>query len=389
MSGQQGSKLDQAVASIPETGKREYAAEILVRVGTSAVFRIVDGPDSFLEFQQSWFMCDDDTIKPFVVENEKEGKGVLARLLGDVRNWGTGGYLESKKGQFGKVYVHQAKDPELFKRITEYWNPSYNGSGSAKQSIQFVYNAIHRNPETIDGQQLNWCNLNKHTKLIKFGQTALTLLKAVIANDGDVGDYDIVFGKQGDKKSSMLRAGKNVPNIVIGPLSEEEEKYTRYDLEYETRLASAFYILKNLKVTIGRIDKVMGTAYLAELETQAEIEKNSYESRKAGNEQAPVQNVPGVIASSPFDDSAVPMDDPFAARTPVTPVAAVTSISRIPSGVVMTKCGYCNTDVQAGVAVCTACNKKLLMECDICHKPFSTLSDACPYCGTRYKQATG
>ena len=123
-------RMADEAANIKDFDKKSYAVEVKVATGTSATVRLLDGSNAFEKCSVSWFFCDDDKIRPFTIENSHEGQGALARLIGDSSNYYKGGYLESQKGQFGKVNIHQVKDLELFKRLTEYYNSGYSGLGS-------------------------------------------------------------------------------------------------------------------------------------------------------------------------------------------------------------------------------------------------------------------
>jgi hypothetical protein len=348
-------------------------------------------------------MCDDDTIKGFIVENGTEGRGILGKILGDPENFYKGGYLESKRGQFGKVNIHQAKDPELFKRVTEYWNPSYNGTGTARPSKEYVYNVLHRNPEPDDkGRMFVWCDENKHTKLMRFKQKAFKSLKVVRDNCGEFTNYDIVFTKQGTGNETFFTAMKadiGTQHNRVGELSAAEKEYEQYDLDFITRLASAGYVLKNLRRTIERIDAVVGTNYVAELEKQAAVEEEEYNKRKeqGGSYGDPVpaatgpsmsNSVSGTQAAAPVADrvpltaSGEPTPPPAPQGSPAPPRVrqAVTS----PTAQTMVECGHCHQLIPDGLTVCPKCQGVLMSECDTCHKPFSVFAKVCPHCGQVY-----
>jgi hypothetical protein len=360
-----------------------YPEEVKTASGTSNVVRILNGSSSFKKYLISWFLCDDDQIRPFIIENDTEGRGALSRILGDSEQFYRGGYLESKKGQFGKVNVHQAKDPELFKRLTEYWNPAYNGSGTCRPSKEFVYNVIHRNPDLDEkGAPVNWCVMNKHTKLMRFKQRAFKSLKVVRDNCGEFDTYDVVFSKQGsgsDTFFSAMKADVMTQHNKVGDVSAEEKEYEKYDLAYITRLTSANYILTNLHGTVERIDAVMGTTYLAELLQQKEYEDKMYEQNKSGGVDMPPQNpVPpstGIQAQQTPTNSRIPVAQE--APKPVTriPVANVPTV----------ECGHCHQQIPDNLEKCPKCGGNLVAPCEICQKPFSVFVTTCPHCGQIYK----
>lgn len=365
-------------------GEKEYPAEVKTPSGTSNVLRILDGSNSYCKALISWMMCDDDQVRSFTIENEHQGKGVLSRMLGDPDNFFRGGYLESKKGQFGKVNVHQAKDPILFKTMTEYWNPSYNGTGSCRPTTEFTFNSLHRNPEEDDtGRKFVWCDEKKHTKLMKYKKRAFKALKAVRDNCGEFTSYDIVFSKQGtgsDTFFSAMKADIGTQYNRVGDLTPAEKEYERYDLDYITRLSSANYVLTNLRNKISQIDAVMGTNYVAELEKQKAMEDEMYIEQQQGQGVVTGQPVPSHTASSttqivtPAVPSRIPMSTPTPTRIPINTA----------KDLFMEECGHCHQQIPAGLTVCPKCSGVLLLDCDVCHKPFSFSATKCPHCGQEY-----
>jgi len=366
-------RMASEASKIVEGPEREYPEEVKTTSGMSNVLRLLDGSNSYRKYWISWVMCDDDSIKPFIVENEKDGRSILGKVFGDPESFFKGGYLESKKGQFGKVNTHQSRDPELFKRMTEYWNPSYNGPGTCRPRKEYVFNVIHRNPDVDEkNMQFNWCDKNKHTKLLRMGARAFKALKVVRDNSGEFDAYDIVFSKQGtasDTFYTILKGDVGTPMNKIGPLSPEEVAYERYDLDFISRLASANYVLNNLRVTIERIANVMGVNWLAELEKQKMIEDEMYAQRKEGSQQAPQDFVP------PRKDASFQMPP-----RPMEPISA-------PSSAATMECPFCHAKVAEGTLVCPSCRSTLLVDCDVCHKQILVNASKCPYCGQEYKIA--
>lgn len=378
-----------------EWGKREYPEEVKTQSGTSNVVRFLDGSNSFRKYAQSWFLCDDDTIKGFIVENDSEGRSILSKILGDPDPgaYYRGGYLESRKGQFGKVNVHQAKDPELFKRLTEYWNPAYNGTGNCRPSVEYIYNVLHRNPQQDEnGRTFVWCDESKHTKLMRLKKKAFTAIKMVRDNCGEFTNYDIVFSKSGQGKDTVFTAMKGdvgTQHNRVGETKPEEKEYERYDLDYVTRLASANYILNNLRKTIERIDQVMGTNWIAELEKQKAIEDAAYEERKQQYEAQQQQQ--SEIKPDPVPETVTPPTGTASGRVPSSapnvanePKSAVRGAPVQASTQELEECGHCHEMIPKGLAVCPKCKGALLSDCDTCHKPFSVFATKCPHCGQDY-----
>ena len=338
-------------------GEGGFPMEIKVPSGTSAVIRVVDGTDSFAWYNISWWMCDDDSIRPFIVEN-KIGKSLLSLLLGNKDDYYRGGYLESKKGQFGKIYIHQQKDPDLFKRVDEYWNAAFSGNATARSKMEIVYNAIHRNMETLEDKQVNWCFVNNHTKLLKMGQKAFKTLKTVKDNDGDLSDYDVNWSKVGtgiDTQYNIMKAGPKVAGVYVGPITEKEQAYERYDLSYISRLSSSYRILKYLPITIKRIDTVMGTDYVGKLEAQLKMENEEYGTTKEAT-VIPSTSIKESIVAPPTTTIEQPPQSSMGTRNPFDD-------SKIP--------------VQSQTAI-----KKAI--CDICKNEIDVDAKVCPFCGARY-----
>ncbi|HRZ18527.1 MAG TPA: zinc ribbon domain-containing protein [Methanofastidiosum sp.] len=386
-------KLNDTVNSLPgDGGERDYAKEVKITSGTSNVLRFLDGQDSFMWYYISWIPSDDDeVIRPYIIENEFEGLSILGRLLGDRNNYFRGGYLESKKGQFGKVNTYQTKDPELYKVMTEYWNPAYSGTGSCRPKLEFIFNVLHRNPEVVNNATVQWCSVEKHTKIIRMGQRALKVLKSVVDNDGDTSEYDINYTKQGtgtDTMPTMQKAGVNVTNAVPGPLSEIERSFERYDLKDIIKLTSAYYCLKHIPNKIKRIDHVMGTNFFAEFEKQAKVEQELWERNKnasqtqyasqavaaaaiaATNAEAPA--APAASADSPFNDDKIPFDK-----------GSVDS--RVPLATNMISCPKCGEQVPEGTVKCPKCQEQLMMQCDVCKNMIPVNASTCTICGAQYK----
>jgi len=386
---------------------KSYAyEEVKILPNTYTVVRILDGSTSYKKYFVSWICCDDDVIRSFIIENDDEGKGILARMLGDPSRYFAGGYLESRRGSSGgKFFVHRAKDPELFDRMYNYYNPTFGGFSSCRPRVEYVYNVIHRNP-TIDEltqQMVNWCEANRHTKLIRFGARMFTQLKILRDNYGDFDAYDIVISKMGsgpNTQYTIIKADVSTVYNKIGPVTPEEMSYDRYDLSEVSRLSSAYYILMHLRTTIERIDKVMGTHYLSELEQQLSIEKSKYSEHEmpkmaqASDEYEPlsspqepsinaIPNIARSAAPSPMfqQSSRVPMS-PSTPR-PLTP--SVENRQASPSSqVALLDCPFCQSKVPENLTRCPKCGSTLIQTCGVCGKPMSIFASVCSHCGQSF-----
>jgi len=336
--------------------------EIKIQKEVPNPIRLVDTPNGVERYYVSWIICDDDKKRPFILENDFEGKSILLKLLGDKENFYKGGILESVKDPVtnkGK-YVWEDKDPELLLRVA-YNNDPTGDAGSWKPREEYIFNAIQRNPDKDESGTLYfWCKENKQTKLLKMGVMAYKNLQDVRLNDGELSEYDINYLKKGTgygTKHNILKAGANVPNVVIGPLTEDEKSYTRNDLQKEAKLTSSSDILKYLRNTISRIDTIKGTNWIMQLESLARQQEGQVEVQQ------------------PAPQVAVP------------PQAATPSrvASRVAAPVAKEICGYCKKEIPMNSVTCPACNNVLQEPCAKCGTLFSVFETICPSCKTEYK----
>lgn len=336
--------------------KGDYAKQITIQKDTPNPIRLVDTPNGVERYYISWIICDDDKKRPFILENDLEGKSVLMKILGEKDNFYKGGILESVKDETtnkGKL-VWESKDPELLLRIA-YNNDPSGQDGSWKPKEEYMFNAIQRNPDRDEQGTLSfWCKENKHTKLLKMGIMAYKSLQDVRINDGELSEYDINYLKKGagySTKHNILKAGAAVPNVVIGSLTEEEKVYIRYDLTKEAALTSSSDILRLLRNTIARIDTISGTNWISILE------------KSAGQEPA---------LAPQTETSTVKQTVPT--RVSTRKVAEQTEL-----------CGYCKKSIPLNQEICPECKNVLQEPCTKCGVLFSVFADTCPSCGQTYK----
>jgi len=407
--------LETYFGELDESGSSgDYAVEKTITSDSNGnpinnVLRIVN-PDSVFKYWRSWPACDDGEVRPFIIANDYEGDGILAKLLGDYHpfKWFVGGILESTKDENNqKKYIYEETDPELILQIA-YNNDRSGGSGHWRPRKEYAFNIIDRQPES-KGEHVgqNWCAVNSHTKLLRMPSTALEQLKAVYEANGKVDEYDINYTKQGkgrNTKHYIQRAGEKLPNIVIGYLTQEEKTYQTYDLKEECKLSSAQYILKYLANTIQRVDGVLGTSYYQELQKQAEIEKAEWNAQK--QDAAPVNVAttsppptttpsPTVVQHTPPQQQTQPpsteqVQQPQAIPTPqeqTPPAAPVRSRVPIASDEKTIDCPFCKKSIPESSETCPECNNKLMEPCDKCKTPFSILETTCPNpdCKAQYK----
>lgn len=394
------SVLDRYRQHIKEEEERtstSYAEEKKIKQDLPNILRIVD-PEGAVEYFESWMLCDDGQRRPFIIENDHEGKSILSELLGDRENFYHGGILDSRLDEYKQKYMfYEQQDPELINIVAFNGDKSEN-SGSWRPRRQYAFNCIDREVETEGNlANQNWCQVNQHTKIIKMGSTGLQSLLDVRDNCGNLEDYDINFKKTGSgKKNTRYNVMKveNHPTVVVGAISEAERKYKLYDLKIEAKLSPAGYILKYLEKTIARIDSVLGTNYLSQLQEQSKLE-GSYST-------TPVQTVssPPVQAESriPSNQNSVQSQDTMS-MPPIQPphqkvaqsvqdsAPVRTRGNQVVQSVNMILCPFCKNEVSSDNEYCPNCNKKLLEACEDpkCKKPFLVTLDTCPYCGKVYK----
>ena len=379
---------------------KEYAKEVKVTTATPAVLRFLDGPDAFVGYYISWILCDDEKPRSFVVENDFEGKSLLGKMFGNRDSYYEGGYFETTKNDYGKVNTYQAKDPDLYKVMTEYWNASFGAPATAKPKLEFIYNVIHRNPEVVDNIQVLWCSKEKKTKITRLGQRAMLSIKKCVGDDGDISEYDVNYTKEGNGKNTVpdiRKAGINVPYAIAGFLKEEEKAYQRNDLKYIVKLSQAYYCLKHIPTKIKRMDVAMGTNYYAEFEKQASIENAQWQEKLAqqralhGNVEIPSQgsiNVmtpppsmmqPNMQQPLPFDDSRIPLGPNPVGAAPQEGSRRV--LSEAPQ---VAPCFQCGTLVSQGTIKCTKCGVTLMEPCAVCQNMISSKATVCLFCGAKY-----
>lgn len=368
-------KMSLYASQLPSTGgsSSEFVQVINLKRDAPNPIRLVDTPNGVERYYISWIMCDDGTRRPFIIENDWEGKGILAEILGDRQNFYRGGILESiqdpvtKKGKL----IWEDKDPELLMLIA-YNNDTSGRGGSWKPKEEYIFNAIQRNPDIDDSGRITyWCKENKHTKVLKMGISAFKHLQDVRLNDGNPSEYDINYLVKGSGMSTqhnIMKAGANVPNVVIGPLTSEEESYQRYGLRQLSALTSSTKILQYLRDTIQRIDNLLGTSYIQRLEEKAAKEGFS------GTVSVP---------SSHSASTTTTVTTPTPPRVPVrggTGSAQAAQVEKVP-------CGFCGVMIPKNSEICPACKNTLMEPCvnPQCGKKFSVFDSVCPHCGQEYQ----
>jgi hypothetical protein len=212
-----------------------------------------------------------------------------------------------------KVFVNKAKFPELIEKSNkmgftpEDGDISYKSANGLKGAKYIVYNVIDRHDD--------WCKENKHTKILansinvdnsgrvwgkpgikEFG--FLDKLVDLIAKYKLPEDYDIAIKRIAGAKTSpwelrnaSLYASKDLmeelknddgslPNkdiIVIGPLTQEEKNYEKYDLDKFYGPTTYQTIQKRIGSIFKETDAALKSKFYDELVSLVEEEKKRFD----------------------------------------------------------------------------------------------------------------
>ena len=210
-----------------------------------------------------------------------------------------------------KIFVNESKYPELWAAVTktgysaEKDGKSYSYAAGLKSTNVVVFNVIDR--------QDDWCEKNKHTKIVarqlnvddKGRVWATPGLKAfgfvnklndLITKYKNFEKYDVAIKKTGEqqnpfelknasvyKQKDLLEELKNADGtlpeadiIVVGPLTEAEVGYERYNLTKLYQPTSYTKILKRLPSVFKLCDSCLGTKFYDELVSLSEKEKEEW-----------------------------------------------------------------------------------------------------------------
>lgn len=337
-----------------------FAEEVKLDGGDN-LLRIVD-PDNDISYWESWILCDDGIKRSFIVHNSVQGASILGKIIGDVKFFNKGGILETKKGESGgkEWKWSSVEDPEIIDLVRcngDMNNPMETGW---KPKQKFAFNVIDRKD--------SWCKDNKKTKVLKIGSGLGSKLVLIEENNGPVDQYDININRSGqgmtNTKYDPTVPGAFVkdkfPNIVFGPISEEEQSYVKWDLKVVAGNKSATSVLTYLREHIVRIGRVMGQDFIPALEAQSEAEKEVWNANKEAG-----------TTSETFNDSAVPFNE--------------TSTRAPQASTVLIECPKCKTMNPDNAEKCSNCSTVLLLSCDSCHQMMSAFAEECPVCHAKYK----
>lgn len=249
-------------------------------------------------------------------------------------------------------YANNEKTYPIKDQYPEIWN-IIDKNGLQKNDNRYLYDKGWVGKEVvimnvIDRSQMDWHKANRHTMLlaksvnevngVEYADEGVSsfaikpqFLK-LFKYYGSWEKYDMAITRTGDMNNAFIvdNASKN-PERVEGPaqayistetsLSAEEQSWERYDIEKLFRVTTATKIYNRLKGTIARIDAVLHTTFLQDLEKEVEKEKVLFEEMY-GDEK-----VDGGQTPSPMMESASPIDVPEYQPAPqqTTPATRVRS----------------------------------------------------------------
>jgi hypothetical protein len=205
-----------------------------------------------------------------------------------------------------RVNINETKHPELFNMI--------NHNGYKEGTKQNLYDKgwlgrVFLAMNVIDREKMEWHKKNKHSLLlakeVNVGEDGkewpeyipsygfLNLLQTgIFKYYGDWRKYDLGVIRLGLKETPfrIINASKYLEEVPeeLKPLvshddflTPEEESWEKYDLTKLFKVTNATKIYNRLKLAIAKIDAVLGTKFIEELEDLVEAEKKAFEAAKA------------------------------------------------------------------------------------------------------------
>jgi hypothetical protein len=270
-------------------------------------------------------MCEvkDDKGKKFVIklplrEDTPAHNHILHRLYDKVTEvaWIKNGTKNTK------VFVNQSKYPELWEAVTKTGykqdDPGYKMASGLKSTNFVIFNVIDR--------QDDWCKDNNHTKILCRQVTIddkqnvwaqpgikswgfLSRLTDLMNKYKNYEKYDIAIKRTGQKDpplelrnasvfkekdmlTELLNDDGTIPDekiIVVGPLSEAEKNYERYDLDKLYQATSYTKILNRLTSVIKLCDASLGTKFFEEFTSLSEKEKEEWKIKYGSEDEEAVE----------------------------------------------------------------------------------------------------
>lgn len=233
-------------------------------------------------------------------------------------------WIKGNDGKNKKVFVNEAKHPELFEAVNKTgFNPakdgkSYTYANGLKAQQCVVFNCVDRMDD--------WCKDNKHTKLLskqvdvvtkddgsvaEYAKTGVPIFGFVnkvadlVGKYGNYEKYDVAIKRTGQmtspyevRNASKMKQVDNleelqndngedvqVDRIVVGLMTEEELHYERYDLTKIFQPTGYRKLLKRLGKVFKLCDATLGTTFEDELKKKADVEQKEWDAKAAEQEE--------------------------------------------------------------------------------------------------------
>ena len=370
------------ILKMAKGGLSPMGTEVVCEIKQSqpTVIRVVDSIGDIVVCGVSWIESVVNGTKknmPFKVYREYDdgNKTVTERnILGELIQ-----FMSTKTKVIGEDnkthYIPKYKEqwPEIYDEMF----PESDGNDSMLSNFQpspcIYLNVIDRTD--------NWCEQNKHTKLLGKNQKTKYIGPKIIESliskqktNGDYREYDLVVYKEGMKLNTKYTC-ENImkpdmyPTIYVNgrlpttPLTEEEDNYSLYDTHFLTKLTSASVILDRIGETIRRIDSIIGGDYYNRLMIEREHEnKVKAQNGSTVQEQPAVQ--PQVQSGSQSTQAPKSNVEKFndirknmsAGNTPAQTQSTVSPV--VPDKKDKIFCVNCGTLIPANAVFCSGCGTK-------------------------------
>lgn len=311
-----------------------------------------------------------------------------------------------------KIFVHEKRHNDIFRMVTV--NNYPEGSNQAKFDKgwagrdYFVMNCIDR-------EMMDWHKTNKHSVILSkqintittddgktlefpeegvpaYGFTNVLALN-IFKFYGDWRNYDLGVEKLGLMQSPfrIINASKHEeevpdelrPFIVVGPLTEEEASWEMYDLSKIFGVTSHTKLYNRLKLSIAKIDAALGSHYVDELKSLADMEAKERQERAASFDPSSLEEAMNSDATNPDKIT------PDILNHEIKETRSATSIGEpkgfaglIPDERASITSWVPKTSGQGYNIVYTSAAKQY--ECPQCTTPSPEIFTSCPGCGLKF-----
>jgi len=312
-----------------------------------------------------------------------------------------------------KVFIHQQKNPELFRMINK------NGLEETDKKAMFDTGWMGKTKfimNCIDREQIAWHKENKHTLLLSksvnvdgdkvyaeegvpaFGFVNL-LATGIFKFYKDWRNYDLGITRTGLKETPyrIVNASKyfeELPDdlqklVASGALTAEELSWETYDLQKLFKITPMTKIYNNLKLSIQKIDARLGTKFDKLFKEAVEKEADEKELNKRDDEE--------IVPDSGQDQSWNPENDVKVVFAPKARERK-TETAKSTGGDTSSLPGWGNlnedersvitgftTDSKGAITVQYSMNTDELLKCGTCGVPSPETFGHCPACGMDFE----